>query len=137
MKMAQKVKTPAKVPAKAAAKAPPAAKAKAKTAAKPATKTAPAQIAAAAAPAAARTVNPALMKLVRPSAELGAVIGTEPKSRPECIKRVWAYIKAHNLQNPANKREIIADAALKPVFGGATKLSMFQVTKEVSRHLHA
>ena len=48
---------------------------------------------------------------------------------------MWAYIKGHNLQNPANKREILADAKLKPVFGGKDKVDMFEMNKHLAKHL--
>ena len=76
----------------------------------------------------------ALAKPVQPSKELGEVVGSEALPRSEVTKRIWAYIKEHNLQNPENKREIIADSKLRPIFG-ADKLDMFQMTKAVNQHL--
>ena len=76
-----------------------------------------------------------LQKPLQPSAELGAVIGTGQVSRGEAVKKIWDYIKKNNLQNPANKREILADAKLKPVFGGADKMSMFEMNKHLAKHL--
>jgi upstream activation factor subunit UAF30 len=76
----------------------------------------------------------ALSKPVQPSAELAQVVGSEPLPRSEVTKRIWAYIKEHNLQNPENKREIIADSKLQPIFG-TDKLDMFQMTKAVNKHL--
>jgi upstream activation factor subunit UAF30 len=78
--------------------------------------------------------NSAFMKPMQPSAELAAVVGDKPLPRSEVIKKVWAHIKKHKLQNPKNKREIIADEKLQPVFGGK-KLDMFQMTKAVNKHL--
>jgi chromatin remodeling complex protein RSC6 len=76
----------------------------------------------------------ALSRPVQPSAELAQVVGSEPLPRSEVTKRIWAYIKEHNLQNPENKREIIADSKLQPIFG-TDKLDMFQMTKAVNKHL--
>jgi chromatin remodeling complex protein RSC6 len=78
--------------------------------------------------------NSALMKPVKPSAELAKVVGSEPLPRSEVMKKVWDYIKSNNLQNPENKREIIADDQLQPVFG-TKKLDMFQMTKAINQHL--
>ncbi len=64
-----------------------------------------------------KKMNPALMKPMRPSAELAEIVGIEPLPRTEITKRIWDYIKKHNLQNPANKREILADEKLERVFG--------------------
>ncbi len=77
----------------------------------------------------------AFMKPMTISAELAEVVGKGPMPRSEVVKALWVYIKKHNLQNPKNKRNIIADAALKPVFGGKAEVSMFDMTKLVSKHL--
>ena len=82
-----------------------------------------------------RTANPALLKPMHLSAELEEVVGKGPMSRGEVVKNMWVYIKKHNLQNPENKRNIIADAKLKPLFGGKHEVSMFEMTKLVSSHL--
>ena len=82
-----------------------------------------------------RKANPALLKPMNLSSELEAVIGKGPMSRGEVVKQIWAYIKKNNLQNPQNKRNIIADAKLKPIFGGKGEVNMFEMTKLVSRHL--
>ena len=66
----------------------------------------------------ARKPNTAFMKPLTPSATLSAVVGATPLPRTEVTKKVWEYIKKHNLQNPANKRNILADEKLKTVFGG-------------------
>ena len=81
-----------------------------------------------------KKVNPALMQPMRPSAELAEIVGTEPLPRTEITKRIWAYIKSHNLQNPSNKREILADEKLERVFGVKT-INMFEMTKIISQHL--
>ena len=77
----------------------------------------------------------ALQTKLTPSSELAAVVGSEQIARGECVKKMWDYIKKHNLQNPANKREILADAKLKPVFGGKDKVSMFEMNKHLAGHL--
>ena len=76
-----------------------------------------------------------LQKVLQPSAELSAVIGAGRLSRGEVVSKMWTYIKSNNLQNPANKREIIADAKLKPVFGGKDKVDMFEMNKHLANHL--
>ena len=96
---------------------------------KTASKEAPAK-----ADAPAKKVNPALMKPMTPSAELGAVVGTKPLPRTEVVSKVWEYIKKHKLQNPKNGREILADDKLKKVFG-IDKVTMFEMNKHLSRHL--
>lgn len=83
-------------------------------------------------PATARTNS--FMKPVRPSEQLAKIVGSEPLPRTEVTKKVWAHIKRHKLQNPENKREIIADEKLQAVFGGK-KLNMFEMTKAINKHL--
>lgn len=82
-----------------------------------------------------RKANPALLKPMNLSSELEAVIGKGPMSRGEVVKKIWVYIKQHNLQNPANKRNILADDKLKAIFGGKGEVTMFEMTKLVSGHL--
>ncbi len=82
-----------------------------------------------------RALNPALTKPMNLSAELEAVIGKGPMPRSEVVKQIWVYIKKHDLQNPANKRNILADEKLKAVFGGKAEVTMFEMTKLVSAHL--
>ena len=84
---------------------------------------------------AAKKPNPALMKPLQPSAELAAVVGSSPLPRTEVVSKVWDYIKANNLQNPGNKREILADDKLRAVFGGKDKVSMFEMNKHFAQHL--
>ena len=81
-----------------------------------------------------RKPNAAVMKPLTPSATLAAVIGNEAVPRTEVTKRIWDYIKKHNLQDPANRRNINADAKLRPLFG-KDQVSMFELTKLVSQHL--
>jgi len=85
-------------------------------------------------PKATGKANPALMKPMRPSEQLAKVVGSEPLPRSEVTKKVWAHIKRNKLQNPENKREIIADDKLQPIFGGK-KLDMFEMTKAINKHL--
>ena len=73
-------------------------------------------------------------KPVTPSADLGAIVGSSSLPRSEVVKKVWDYIKKNNLQNPANKREILADAKLEKIFGGK-KATMFEMNKHISGHL--
>lgn len=82
-----------------------------------------------------RTANPALLKPLKPSAQLAAIVGSSPLPRGQVVKKLWAYIKQNNLQNPANKRNIRADDKLRPVFGGKNEVNMFEMTKLVSQHL--
>jgi chromatin remodeling complex protein RSC6 len=84
---------------------------------------------------AAKKPNPALAKPLQPSTGLAAVVGSSPLPRTEVVSKVWEYIKANNLQNPENKREILADAKLQAVFDGKSKVSMFEMNKHFARHL--
>lgn len=104
---------------------------------KPAAKAAPAKSSAAkpAAKAVPRKPNAAFMKAMTPSPELAAVVGATPLPRTEVTKKIWEYIKKHNLQNEANRRNIDADDKLKAIFGGKKQVSMFEMTKLVSNHL--
>ncbi len=77
----------------------------------------------------------ALQKPLKPSGELAAVVGEGPLPRGEVVSKVWEYIKKHDLQNPENKREILADDKLKPVFGGKDKVDMFEMNKHLAKHL--
>jgi chromatin remodeling complex protein RSC6 len=82
----------------------------------------------------AKAGNSALKKPVQPSEQLAKITGKEPLPRTEVTKKVWEYIKKNDLQNPANKREILADDTLQPIFG-SKKLDMFQMTKAINKHL--
>ena len=86
------------------------------------------------APAAKRPANPAFMKPMTPSPQLAAIIGATPMPRTEVTKKVWEYIKKHNLQDAANKRNINADAKLKEIFE-KPQVTMFEMTKLISGHL--
>ena len=87
-----------------------------------------------AAPAAKRAPNAGFMKPHTPSAELAAIVGKEPLPRTEVTKLLWAYIKKHDLQDSANRRNINADDKLKKIFG-QPQVTMFQMTALVSKHL--
>lgn len=77
----------------------------------------------------------AFMKPLNVSEELAAVVGKGPMARSEVVKKLWVYIKKNNLQDPTNKRNIVADDALLKVFGGKKVVNMFEMTKLVSKHL--
>lgn len=100
-----------------------------KSATKSAVKKAPAK------KAAKRTPNAAFMKPMTPDAELSKVVGSTPIPRTEVTKKLWAYIKRKGLQDPKNRRQINADENLKPIFGGKSSVSMFEMTKLVSKHI--
>ena len=85
--------------------------------------------------AAKRTPNAAFMKPMQPDAALGAVVGNNPMPRTEITKKLWGYIKRNNLQDPKERRMIVADDKMKPVFGGKGRVSMFEMTKLVNKHL--
>ena len=76
----------------------------------------------------------AFAKPLKPSKELSTVVGHDPLPRTEVVKKVWDYIKKHDLQNAENKREIVADANLKAVFG-RDKVTMFEMNKLLAAHL--
>jgi len=82
-----------------------------------------------------RKPNPAFMRPWTLSDELGAVVGMRPMPRTEVTKKLWDYIKKNKLQDAINRRMINADEKLKRVFGGRSKVSMFEMTKLVSKHL--
>lgn len=75
------------------------------------------------------------MKPMNVSEDLAAVVGKGPMPRSEVVKALWVYIKKNGLQDAKNKRNINADDALKKVFGGKGTVSMFEMTKLVSKHL--
>jgi upstream activation factor subunit UAF30 len=132
-------KAPAKKAAKKAVKKAPAKKVAKKAPAKKAVKKAPAKKAAKkAAPkkvAKKRTPNPAFMKAMTPDASLAAVVGNQPMPRTEITKKIWAYIKRKGLQDAKERRMINADDQLKKVFDGKGKVSMFEMTKYVNKHI--
>jgi upstream activation factor subunit UAF30 len=76
----------------------------------------------------------ALQKPLQPSKELAAIVGSDPLPRGEVVSKIWDYIKKNNLQNPENKREILADDKLQPIFG-KPKVTMFEMNKHLAQHL--
>lgn len=82
----------------------------------------------------AKAKENALLRPVKPSAELAAITGSAPLPRTEVVKKVWDHIKKNKLQNPQNKREIVADDKLRSIFG-KDRVSMFEMNKHLSRHL--
>ena len=76
----------------------------------------------------------ALQKPLQPSKELAAVVGSGQLPRGEVVSKIWAYIKSNNLQNPENRREILADDKLRKVFG-KDKVTMFEMNKHLAQHL--
>jgi chromatin remodeling complex protein RSC6 len=82
-----------------------------------------------------RKPNAAFMRPVTPDAKLAEVVGGSPMPRTQLTKKLWAYIKRKGLQDKKNRRMINADDSLRAVFGGKSKVSMFEMTKLVSRHV--
>jgi chromatin remodeling complex protein RSC6 len=82
-----------------------------------------------------RKPNAAFLKPVTPNAKLAPIVGAAPLPRTELTKKLWAYIKKHDLQDKKNRRNINADAALKVVFGGKAQVNMFELTKLVSKNV--
>ena len=118
-----KKKSSAKKSSKKAAKKSPAKKSSAKK--KPAKKKS----------ASKRVPSAAFMKPMTPSAQLSAVVGSNPMPRTEVTKKLWSYIKRKGLQDSKNRRMINADDNLRPVFGGSKQVSMFEMTRLVNKHL--
>jgi len=79
--------------------------------------------------------NSAFMAPLTPDAALAEIVGKDPLPRTEVTKRVWDYIRQHNLQDPNDKRTIKADAKLKAVLDGKDSVTMFELTKLVNGHL--
>ncbi|MDP8995200.1 MAG: SWIB/MDM2 domain-containing protein [Pseudomonadota bacterium] len=75
-----------------------------------------------------------LQRPVKPSPELAEITGSDPLPRSQVVSKMWDYIRRNNLQNPENKREIIADDKLRRIFG-EDRVSMFEMNKHLSRHL--
>jgi chromatin remodeling complex protein RSC6 len=82
-----------------------------------------------------RKPNPQFMKPVKPDAKLAMVVGDAPLPRTQLTKKLWMYIKRKGLQDKKNRRMINADANLKAVFNGKSKVSMFEMTKLVNKHV--
>lgn len=83
----------------------------------------------------ARKPGAAFMRPLMPSAALAEVVGSKPLPRTEAVKKIWVYIKKNKLQDSKNRRNINADAKLKPVFSGKSQVSMFEMAKHLSKHL--
>ena len=118
--MATRKKTAAKKSSKKSAKKSSARKATRKTAKKAGKK---------------RTPSAAFMRPVTPDNALSAVVGSSPLPRTELTKKLWAYIKRNGLQDSKNRRAINADDKLRPVFGGRSQVTMFDMTKMVNKHV--
>ena len=82
----------------------------------------------------AKAQQSGLQRPVTPSEDLAAITGKDPLPRSQMVKKVWDHIKANNLQNPENKREIMADDKLRKIFG-KDKVSMFEMNKHLSNHV--
>ena len=83
----------------------------------------------------AKKANAAFMKPLEPSDALAKIVGAKALPRTQVVKKLWEYIKKHDLQDKKNRRNINADAVLKPIFSGKSQVSMFEMTKLVSKHL--
>lgn len=83
-----------------------------------------------------RQPNAAFMKPQQPDEILAKIVGTKAIPRTEIVKKLWAYIKKHDLQDKEKKTMINADEAMKAFFDGADQISMFQMTKQVSKHIN-
>lgn len=82
-----------------------------------------------------RAPNPAFMKPLTPSSQLAAVVGSSPQPRTQVISKLWTYIKRNDLQDSKNRRAINADDKLRPLFGGRSQVTMFDLAKIANRHL--
>ena len=82
-----------------------------------------------------RAPNPAFMRPLQPSAKLAAVIGNSPMPRTQVISKLWAYIKRNGLQDAKNRRAINADEKLRPLFGGKSQVTMFDLAKIANKNL--
>jgi chromatin remodeling complex protein RSC6 len=82
-----------------------------------------------------RKAGGGLARPVQPSADLAKITGSAPLPRSQVVSKIWDHIRKNNLQNPQNKREIMADATLKPIFGGKDRVSMFEMNKNLSNNL--
>jgi upstream activation factor subunit UAF30 len=82
-----------------------------------------------------RAPNPAFMKPLQPSPQLAAVVGNSSMPRTQVISKLWAYIKRNGLQDSKNRRAINADEKLRPLFGGKSQVTMFDLAKIANRNL--
>lgn len=83
---------------------------------------------------ASKATGTGFMKPMTPSADLAEIVGKKPLPRTEVTKKMWEYIKKHDLQAPENRRNINADTKLKPIFG-KDQISMFELSKCLNAHL--
>ncbi|MBR4355600.1 MAG: hypothetical protein IKP96_03415 [Elusimicrobiaceae bacterium] len=79
--------------------------------------------------------NAKFMAPLTPSAQLATVVGSAALPRTEVVKKMWDYIKKNGLQDKTNKRMINSDAKLAPIFEGKSQISMFDMSKYLSKHL--
>jgi upstream activation factor subunit UAF30 len=82
-----------------------------------------------------RSPNPAFMRPLQPSPKLAAVVGNSPMPRTQVISKLWAYIKRNGLQDSRNRRAINADEKLRPLFGGRSQVTMFDLAKIANQNL--
>jgi chromatin remodeling complex protein RSC6 len=82
-----------------------------------------------------RKPNAAFMRPVQPDAKLAAIVGSKPLPRTQITKKLWAYIRKNGCQDKKKRTMINADKSLREVFNGKSQVSMFEMTKLVSRHL--
>ncbi len=82
-----------------------------------------------------RAPNPAFMRPLQPSSQLAAVVGNSPMPRTQVISKLWAYIKRNGLQDARNRRAINADEKLRPLFGGKSQVTMFDLAKIANQNL--
>jgi upstream activation factor subunit UAF30 len=82
-----------------------------------------------------RAPNPAFMRPLQPSPQLAAVIGNSPMPRTQVISKLWTYIKRNDLQDAKNRRAINADEKLRPLFGGRSQVTMFDLAKIANKNL--
>ena len=82
-----------------------------------------------------RKAGGGLARPVQPSADLAAITGSDPLPRSQVVSKIWDHIRKNKLQNPQNKREIVADDKLRKVFGCKDRVSMFDMNKHLSNHL--
>lgn len=79
--------------------------------------------------------NAKFMTPLTPSTSLAAIVGTTALPRTEVVKKMWDYIKKNNLQDKTNKRMINSDSKLSAIFEGKKQISMFEMSKYLSKHL--
>lgn len=82
-----------------------------------------------------RKPNAAFMAPMTPSSQLSNIVGSSALPRTEVTKKLWGYIKRRGLQDSRNRRMINADENLRPIFGGKSQVSMFEMTRLVNKHL--